>query len=231
MRARGFFYSGGGGEKKKKNNNNTDSGDASLDHPSKVNDGKNARFNATARTSIITVSNIPSGTYNASTVLTISHTHKELNKGPIPIINFVNVIPTSPNKNGSELAVNEPVTLIATKIGTPMMLDLYTTLCVWNHGRSSYAQVLIEINACINFNNNLVMVVPNLEGNGYIKETICIEYEWMPPRCSTCLVYGHSFVDCPKGVPKRVVNSMDKGNGQTSGADGESVIEVKKRNL
>ncbi|GJX57737.1 zinc finger, CCHC-type containing protein [Tanacetum coccineum] len=101
---------GGGGEKKKKKNNDTNSGDASLDHPSKVNDGKNARSNATAGTSIITGSNIPSGTYNASIVLVISHTHNELNKGPILFVNVVNVIPTSPNKNGSEQVGNEPVT-------------------------------------------------------------------------------------------------------------------------
>nr|GEW93349.1 retrovirus-related Pol polyprotein from transposon TNT 1-94 [Tanacetum cinerariifolium] len=31
--------------------------------------------------------------------------------------------------------------------------------------------------------------VPDLEGNGYTKETIRIEYEWVPRRCSTCLIY------------------------------------------
>nr|GEU82179.1 hypothetical protein [Tanacetum cinerariifolium] len=43
----------------------------------------------------------------------------------------------------------------------------------------------------------VVMAVPNLKGNGYMKET-SIEYEWIPPRCSICLLYGHSLVDCPK---------------------------------
>ncbi|GJW87449.1 hypothetical protein Tco_0162789 [Tanacetum coccineum] len=51
---------------------------------------------------------------------------------------------------------------------------------VWR--RSSYARVLIEINASNDFSDNLVMVVPNLEGNGYTKETINIEYEWETPR-------------------------------------------------
>ncbi|GJX45120.1 hypothetical protein Tco_0261796, partial [Tanacetum coccineum] len=48
--------------------------------------------------------------------------------------------------------------------------------------RSSYARVLIEINASNDFSDNLVMVVPNIEGNGYTKETINIEYEWETPR-------------------------------------------------
>ncbi|GJR84548.1 ESKIMO 1-like protein [Tanacetum coccineum] len=119
--------------------------------------------------------------------------------------------------------------LIATKIRFPMMLDSYTnSMCLESWGRSSYARVLIEINACNDFSDNLVMVVPNLEVTGYTKETIRIEYEWKPPRCSTCLLFGHSIDDCPK-APKRVVNMMDKGKGQTSGADDDDFIKVKKK--
>ncbi|GJU50854.1 hypothetical protein Tco_1220409 [Tanacetum coccineum] len=111
-----------------------------------------------------------------------------------------------------------------------MMLDLYTnSICLESYGRSSYARVLIKINACNDFSDILVMVVPNLEGNGYMKETVHIKYEWKPPRCSTCLIYGHSFVECPKAAPKWVVNSMDKGKWQTSKADDEGFIEVKKK--
>ncbi|GKC63713.1 zinc finger, CCHC-type containing protein, partial [Tanacetum coccineum] len=57
-----------------------------------------------------------------------------------------------------------------------------------------------------------------MKGNGYTKETIHVEYEWKPPRCSTCLIFGHSFDDCPKS-PKRVVNKMDKGKGGSFGVD------------
>ncbi|GJR92225.1 integrase, catalytic region, zinc finger, CCHC-type containing protein [Tanacetum coccineum] len=49
--------------------------------------------------------------------------------------------------------------------------------------------------------------------------------------CSTCLIYGHSLVDCPKDYPKQVVNGMDKGKGQESRADDEGFIEVKKKKL
>ncbi|GJU74834.1 zinc knuckle CX2CX4HX4C containing protein [Tanacetum coccineum] len=70
------------------------------------------------------------------------------------------------------------LSLIAMKTGNQMMLDLYTNfMCLESFGRSSYARFLIEINACNNFNDNLVMVVPNLEGTGYTKETIRVEYK------------------------------------------------------
>ncbi|GJR51033.1 putative ribonuclease H-like domain-containing protein [Tanacetum coccineum] len=77
--------------------------------------------------------------------------------------------------------------------------------------------------------DNLVMNDPNLEGNGYTKETIHTEYEWVPLRCSTGLISGHSLDDCPKATPKRVLNGIAKGKGQTFGADYEGFIKVKKR--
>ncbi|GKB90755.1 hypothetical protein Tco_0963027, partial [Tanacetum coccineum] len=79
------------------------------------------------------------------------------------------------------------------------------------------------------FSGNLVMVVPNLEGTGYTKETILIEYEWELPRCNTCMIFGHSLDDCSKAAPKRVENQMDKGKGQIPGDDDEGFIKVKYR--
>ena len=45
-----------------------------------------------------------------------------------------------------------------------------------------------------------------LVGEGYTKKIIRIEYEWEPPRCGTCLLYGHLNDDCPKACLKHVVN-------------------------
>ncbi|GJZ42660.1 zinc knuckle CX2CX4HX4C containing protein [Tanacetum coccineum] len=104
---------------------------------------------------------------------------------------------------------SDGLTLMATKIGTLMMLHF----------------------------DQLVMAVPNMEENGYTKETIRIEYEWEPLCCSTCLIFGHSIDDCLKApkatkvAPIRVVNQKDKGKGQTSGADDEGFIKVKKKKL
>ncbi|GKA86532.1 hypothetical protein Tco_0808243 [Tanacetum coccineum] len=56
---------------------------------------------------------------------------------------------------------------------------------------------------------NLVMAVPNLDGPGYMKETIRVEYY-------------------PK-APKRVVNKVDKVMGGSFGVDDEAFIEVKKK--
>ncbi|GKB81271.1 hypothetical protein Tco_0948166 [Tanacetum coccineum] len=97
---------------------------------------------------------------------------------------------------------SDGLSLMARKIGTPM-LDSYMNS----------------------------MVVPNLEGNGYTKETIRIEYEWKPPCCSTHLIYGHLLVDYPKVSPKPVVNIMDKGKVRHLGMMTKVLIEVKKKNF
>lgn len=81
---------------------------------------------------------------------------------------------------------------------------------------------MIKINASNDFRKDLVLAVPKLVGEGYTKETIRIEYEWEPPRCGTCLLYGHLNDDCPKFAPKRVVNWMgNKGKGPILGATKE----------
>nr|GEW65603.1 hypothetical protein [Tanacetum cinerariifolium] len=95
-------------------------------------------------------------------------------------------------------------------------------------GKSGYARILIEIDTCNDLCDNMVMAVPNIEGPGYTKETIRVEYEWKPPCCGTCLVFGHSVDDCPK-APKQVVNRVEKGKGGSYGTDDEGFTEVKKK--
>ncbi|GJV58879.1 reverse transcriptase domain-containing protein [Tanacetum coccineum] len=99
--------------------------------------------------------------------------------------------------------------MIATKIGTLMMLDSYTTtMCLDSWGGSSYARALIEIDASNDMLDSLVVVVPKLEESGYTKEAIRIEYEWKLSRCGTCLIYGHSSDSCPKAVNEVNVSNL-----------------------
>ncbi|GKE94771.1 hypothetical protein Tco_1579626 [Tanacetum coccineum] len=44
------------------------------------------------------------------------------------------------------------------------------------------------------------MYIPKFEDEGYTRIAICIEYEWKPPRCSTCKVFGHVLDECPKKI-------------------------------
>ncbi|GJW13347.1 zinc knuckle CX2CX4HX4C containing protein [Tanacetum coccineum] len=46
----------------------------------------------------------------------------------------------------------------------------------------------------------LLLLVFPLTRDGFTKETIRVEYEWRPPRCDICKIFGHVHDHCPKKV-------------------------------
>ncbi|GKB10831.1 RNA-directed DNA polymerase, eukaryota, reverse transcriptase zinc-binding domain protein [Tanacetum coccineum] len=92
------------------------------------------------------------------------------------------------------------ISLIASYLGKPIMLDSYTTtMCKESWGRSSFARCLIEINSEAEFTESITIGVPEHEGPGFIKETIHVEYEWKPPRRNNKKNATSNTI--PRGVP------------------------------
>ncbi|GJX64159.1 hypothetical protein Tco_0298502 [Tanacetum coccineum] len=90
---------------------------------------------------------------------------------------------------------------IATKLGTPLMLDSYTAdMCMQSWGRSSYARAMIELRADVELKDNIVVVMPKITREGYYTCNIRVEYEWKPPRCACCKVFGNVLEECPKNI-------------------------------
>ncbi|GKB62433.1 hypothetical protein Tco_0918619 [Tanacetum coccineum] len=57
---------------------------------------------------------------------------------------------------------------IATKLGTPLMLDCYTTdMCMQSWGRSSYVRAMIELRADVELKDNIMAAMPKLTREGY----------------------------------------------------------------
>nr|GEU74486.1 retrovirus-related Pol polyprotein from transposon TNT 1-94 [Tanacetum cinerariifolium] len=172
----------------------------------------------------------------------------ELNMGLIPFINAVNVVPTSFNKNGSEqvgdvLVMNEIPSSYDNKLNTTSLTmanlqkldanvpndadyDVWLPLALVHEVNDRIKNSLYGyyIGKRLEFPvvecDNMVMVVPNLKGTGYTKETIRVKYEWEPLHCSSFLISSHSLNDFPK-APKPVMTIMDKGNDRSSRANDE----------
>ncbi|GKD47628.1 cytokinin dehydrogenase 3-like protein [Tanacetum coccineum] len=90
---------------------------------------------------------------------------------------------------------------IATKLGTPLMLDSYTSdMCMQSWGRSSYARVMIELQPDVELKDNIVVAMPKITREGHYTCNVHVEYEWKPPRCSFCKVFGHFHEDCLKNT-------------------------------
>ena len=50
---------------------------------------------------------------------------------------------------------------------------------------------MIDLHADIELKDTLVVVVPKIEGNGYILHSIRVKYEWKLTRRSNCKLFGH----------------------------------------
>ncbi|GJY36719.1 hypothetical protein Tco_0422097, partial [Tanacetum coccineum] len=70
------------------------------------------------------------------------------------------------------------------------------------YGRIGYARALVEINAELELKKEVIMAVPNEDGESYTREVINVEYEWKLPHCIECKTFGHSFTTCLKNVKK-----------------------------
>nr|GEV00726.1 Rop guanine nucleotide exchange factor 5 [Tanacetum cinerariifolium] len=120
-------------------------------------------------------------------------------------------------------ALNEDgLSTTATKVGTPLMLDSYTSdMCMQSWGRSSYARVIIELRADVELKDNIVVAMPKLAREGHYTCNVRVEYEWKPSRCSPCKVFGHIHEECPKntsaGEKKNVKKPSQTSRGVSVG--------------
>ncbi|GJR32728.1 hypothetical protein Tco_1108960 [Tanacetum coccineum] len=84
-----------------------------------------------------------------------------------------------PKKVVETVFLEDGLSIIASQIGKPVMLDSYTS------------SIFIE-----------------LWERRFTIETVTIEYEWKPPCCDLCKIFGHVHDHCPKtvSIPPTIVN-------------------------
>ncbi|GKE69301.1 RNA-directed DNA polymerase, eukaryota, reverse transcriptase zinc-binding domain protein, partial [Tanacetum coccineum] len=107
---------------------------------------------------------------------------------------------------------------IATKLGTHLMLDSYTSdMYIHSWGRLSYARAMIKVRANVELKDTIVVAMPKLSGEGFYMCTVRVEYEWKPPRCACCKVFGHILEECPKNPGLGVAKNLKKPSQATRG--------------
>ncbi|GJU87836.1 hypothetical protein Tco_1295382 [Tanacetum coccineum] len=96
---------------------------------------------------------------------------------------------------------------------------------------SSYARAMIELQADAELKYTIIVVMPKIIGKGFYMCTIRVEYEWKPPRCSSCKiiayslkflrkiltfvhiiivrVFGHVLNECPKKIFSDVAKNLN----------------------
>nr|GEU85579.1 hypothetical protein [Tanacetum cinerariifolium] len=134
------------------------------------------------------------------------------------------------------------LSIIATQIGKPIMLDAFTSaMCAEPWGRLGFARALVEVTAEKELKSQVTMAVPMVNAEGHSMAKMDVIYEWKPSRCDECLVFGHTNEQCPKRVidtPKKLLLSkmMDSpllliGRTKELEGNGKNNNGIKLRNL
>nr|GEW94906.1 copia protein [Tanacetum cinerariifolium] len=61
--------------------------------------------------------------------------------------------------------------------------------------------------------DNIVMAMPKIKREGHYICNVRVEYEWKPPRCASCKVFGHIHEECLKNIGaggKKTLKSLVK---------------------
>ncbi|GKD80834.1 reverse transcriptase domain-containing protein [Tanacetum coccineum] len=120
----------------------------------------------------------------------------------------------------------DDLSLIATQIGKPLMLDAYTSfMCGEAWGRINFTRALIEVSSDSDLKKEVTMVIPNEDEMDYTREVISVEYEWQPPRCVDCKKFCHSSDRCPKIIREPITPVYIDTN-----SDGFKEVQRKKIN-
>nr|GEX84452.1 hypothetical protein [Tanacetum cinerariifolium] len=125
-------------------------------------------------------------------------------------------------ENGPWLIHSVPLILNVWTPNAQVKRDEIKVVPVWvklRHGKSDYARALVQVSADVELAKSVVVVIPFLDGTGHSLEIVDVEYEWTPPRCSTCCVFDHVNDNCLK-KPIEVITTNKEKDGFT---------EVKKK--
>ncbi|GJX97437.1 zinc knuckle CX2CX4HX4C containing protein [Tanacetum coccineum] len=104
------------------------------------------------------------------------------------------------------------ISLIATFIGKPIMLDSYTSsMCNDSWGRSSFARCLIEVNSEVDLVDVVTIGIPSLTGDDFIKETIHKKRKGKSKSTNVGQFAGPSIKPNVRYEPKAITSSPKKG--------------------
>nr|GEZ67035.1 hypothetical protein [Tanacetum cinerariifolium] len=90
-------------------------------------------------------------------------------------------------------------------------------------GRSSYAIVMIELRADVELKDNIVVAMSKITREGHYTCNVRVEYEWKPPRCSSCKIFRHIHEECLKNIGVGEKKTVKKPSQTSRGVSEEEI--------
>ncbi|KAL2223863.1 UNVERIFIED_CONTAM: hypothetical protein Sindi_2961300 [Sesamum indicum] len=98
-----------------------------------------------------------------------------------------------------ELWTEEGLSIVASGVGKPLYPDAITRACT----RLDFARVCVMLDVNSKMPKHIIIMTPDEEGEE-LPCKIDVEYEWLPPRCTSCMTLGHSAKECIVNKPKSI---------------------------
>ncbi|KAL2247994.1 UNVERIFIED_CONTAM: hypothetical protein Sindi_2651700 [Sesamum indicum] len=97
------------------------------------------------------------------------------------------------------LWTEEGLSTVASGVGKPLYPDAITRACT----RLDFARVCVILDVTSNLPKHIIIMTPDEDG-GESPCKVDVEYEWIPPKCKSCMTLGHSAKECVINKPKPV---------------------------
>ncbi|GJR52661.1 hypothetical protein Tco_1403182, partial [Tanacetum coccineum] len=176
----------------------------------------------------------------------VGQTPTSPNVNPKPGTSYANLLTTGPSRNdrnfctlftlggnGVDMVVsvesiraistrfantNLDVNLLKEDVGNvPVWFKLYgvPVTAFSEDGLSAIATKIVR--ADVELKDTIVVAMPKLTREGFYTCTVRVEYEWKPPRCTCCKVFGHTQEECPKNPCLGVAKILNKPSHDPKG--------------
>nr|GEW36534.1 hypothetical protein [Tanacetum cinerariifolium] len=111
------------------------------------------------------------------------------------------------------------ISTISSRLGRPIMMDKMTAdMCSRGTRWLGYARVLVEIEACKCFLDEIEIVYVDRQNSRKNSKWVKIEYSWKPMVCNHCKVFGHSFFECtlrPRAEDEQIKSDIAGNKGKS----------------
>ncbi|KAL2248715.1 UNVERIFIED_CONTAM: hypothetical protein Sindi_2345200 [Sesamum indicum] len=97
-----------------------------------------------------------------------------------------------------ELWTVDGLSMVASGIGRPLYPDAITRACT----RLDFTRVCVMLDVNSKLPKHIIIMMPNEEG-GETPYKIDVEYEWLPPKCTSCMTLGHTATACTFNRPSK----------------------------
>ncbi|XP_024978974.1 uncharacterized protein LOC112516185 [Cynara cardunculus var. scolymus] len=113
---------------------------------------------------------------------------------------------------------DEGLSHIASKIGIPLALDSWTAnMCKYAAGKSAFARVLLEVPFRNTWIDEVKVRIPDPDTLAMTLYSLRVDYEWKPPTCINCHIFGHSDSACLHTLTKNDMNVKSTNEQCTTG--------------